>query len=163
MDKKFNFELPHRKGVKPKTTPSNPHMQLDQQPEDRELVDKLMAWAFSLAYISKEYSKISVPGAQAMCMSQNKKCTHCNAFMIENEFAHFHPIPDGSMHLGLPIKDSKYVIENGWGEMHPLVNKGWLPPNFIMVYAPRTEQEIEVIKKIIYRSYEFASGEIKEN
>jgi hypothetical protein len=158
----YDFELPKRTGAKPTTTPSNPHMQLDQQPKGRKLVDELMGWAFSLPDISKEYSKISVPGAQAMCMSEEKMCTHCNAFMVETEFAHFHPAPDGSMHLGLPQRDVKKVIELGWGELHPVVHKGWLPPNFIMVYAPRNEEEADEIKKIIFRSYQFAMGEISD-
>lgn len=162
MALQFDFEIPKRTGNKPTTTPSNPHMQLDQQPSDRKLVDELMGWAFSLPDISKEHSKISVHGAQAMCMSEEKMCTHCNAFMVETEFAHFHPAPDGSMHLGLPQRDVKKVIELGWGEFHPVVHKGWLPPNFIMVYAPRNDEEAEVIKKIVFRSYQFAMGEIRD-
>lgn len=163
MTIQHNFELPQRNGAKPTTTPSNPHIQLDQQPEDRKLVNELMEWAFSLADITKENSKISVPGSQAMCLAEDKMCSHCNAFMVENEFAHFHPAPDGSMHLGLPVEDAGYVIEKGWGELHPVVYKGWLPPNFIMVYAPRTQTEVLVIKKIILRSYEFATGQLRKN
>ncbi len=155
--------LPHREGTKPTTTPSNPHTQLNQQPADATIIYDLMKWAFSLNDIQKEYSKISVPGAQAMCLNQDKTCDHCNAFMVANEFAHFHPHPDYSMHLGLPLVDVKAVIEKGWGELHPVVNKGWLPPNFIMLYAPRNKEEIEVAKKIIYRSYQFARGDVKDN
>lgn len=162
MDLKNDFVLIKRTGTKPTTTPSNPHMQLDQQPPDRTLVNELMNWAFSLAHITQQHSKISVPGAQAMCLSQNKMCSQCNAFMVENEFAHFHPAPDGSMHLGLPLADAEYVIEQGWGELHPVVKKGWLPPNFIMVYAPRNDGEAQMIKKIIFRSYRFAKGDIKD-
>ena len=149
MPLNLEFELPIRTGIKPITTPSNPHMQLDQQPTDRKLVNELMNWAFSLPDIAQANSKISVPGAQAMCLAEDKMCSHCNAFMVQNEFAHFHPAPDGSMHLGLPVEDAGYVIEKGWGELHPVVYKGWLPPNFIMVYAPRTQTEVLVIKKII--------------
>ena len=65
-------------------------------------------------------------------------------------------------HLGLPQRDVKKVIELGWGELHPVVHKGWLPPNFIMVYAPRNEEEADEIKKIIFRSYQFAIGEISD-
>lgn len=158
----FIFELPLREGVRPTTTPSNPHIQINQQPEDRKLVNELMEWAFSLADITKENSKISLPGSQAMCLAEDKMCSHCNAFMVETEFAHFHPAPDGSMHLGLPQRDVKNVIELGWGELHPVVHKGWLPPNFIMVYAPRNDEESEVIKNIIFRSYQFATGEISD-
>jgi hypothetical protein len=48
MPLNLEFELPLRIGIKPITTPSNPHMQLDQQPTDRKLVNELMNWAFSL-------------------------------------------------------------------------------------------------------------------
>jgi len=94
--------------------------------------------------------------------SEDKICIHCNAFMVENEFAHFHPAPDGSMHLGLPLADAEYVIEKGWGELHPVAKMGYLPTNFIMLYAPRNEEEILIAQKIIYRSYLFARGEIKD-
>jgi hypothetical protein len=156
-------DLPQREGQRPTTTPSNPHSQLNQQPKDTAIIHALMDWAFLLSDIKKESSKISVPGAQAMCLNQDKACDRCNAFMIATEFAHFHPHPDYSMHLGLPLSDVKKVIEKGWGELHPVVRKGWLPPNFIMLYAPRNKEEMEVAKKIIYRSYQFAKGEIKDN
>lgn len=157
------FELPVREGVRPTTTPSNPHIQLNQQPVDRKIIDELMNWAFTdLSNISKEPSRISLPGAQAMCLSEDKMCSHCNAFIVGNEFAHFHPAPDGSMHLGLPVEDARYVIEKGWGELHPVAKMGYLPTNFIMLYAPRNEEEILIAQKIIYRSYQFARGEIKD-
>jgi hypothetical protein len=31
-----------------------------------------------------------------------------------------------------------------------------------MVYAPRNDEEAEVIKKIVFRSYQFAMGEIRD-
>jgi len=150
--------LPIRKGDKPATTASNPHMQLDQQPDDQTIIKELMDWAFALPYINKEHSKISVPGAQAMCLPADKACTGCNAFMVGTEFAHFHPLPDSSMHIGLPEDDVQIVVGKGWGELHPVISKGWLPPNFIMLFAPRNGEELEVAKKILFQSYEFAIG-----
>ncbi len=160
MNAENKINLPIRSGNKPRTTPSNPHIQLDQQPENRKIISDLMVWAFSLPEIKKESSKISMPGAEAMCLSKDKMCNKCSAFMIENEFAHFHPVPDGSMHLGLPLKDAQYVINQGWGELHPVAKMGYLTQNFIMVYAPRNEDEVEIVKKIITRSYTFAKGEL---
>ncbi|KGO79460.1 phospholipase/carboxylesterase [Flavobacterium cauense R2A-7] len=154
------FEIPKRDGERPQTTSRNPHIQLNQQPEDRKIIEDIMNWAFSLPEIKKEHSKISMPGAEAMCLSEDKMCNDCSAFMIENEFAHFHPSPDSSMHLGLPIMDANYVIEQGWGELHPVAKMGYLTHNFIMVYAPRNEAEKEIVKKIIARSYAFAKGEL---
>jgi len=45
------------------------------------------------------------------------------------------------------------VILRGWGERHPLSSGGWLarfvPQGFVMVYAPRTEEEVLITRKII--------------
>jgi hypothetical protein len=152
-------QLPIRKGTRPQTTNTNPHTQLTQQPENLSHIKALMNWAFTLNYIKREPSAISVPGAIAMCMEDEHTCEKCNAFMIGTEFAHFHPHPDYSMHLGLPTKDAEAIIEKGWGEWHPLIKRGFLPPNIIMMYAPRNEEELEVAKFILGSSYHYAKGE----
>lgn len=153
--------MPIREGVRPKTTDTNPHTQLTQQPEDLKYIKALKEWAFSLNYIQEKPSSISVPGAVAMCMEDAHTCDGCNAFMVGTEFAHFHPHPDYSMHLGLPKKDADLIIINGWGEWHPLIERGILPPNIIMMYAPRNQEELEVAKFIVERSYQFAQGKIQ--
>ncbi|MBW1294783.1 luciferase family protein [Aquimarina litoralis] len=153
--------LPVRDGVRPKTTDTNPHMQLSQQPEDLSFVKELKDWAFTLNHIEQKPSAISVPGSIAMYMKEDHKCKNCNAFMVGSEFAHFHPHPDYSMHLGVSEKDAELIIINGWGEWHPLIKRGYLPPNIIMMYAPRNQNELEVAKFIVKRSYDFALGKIK--
>ncbi len=153
-------QLPERTGPRPLTTKSNPHMQLNQQPEDLAPLRKLMTWAFSLPGIAREPSRISVPGAVAMCLHSGEKCTDCHAFMTGDEFAHFHPYPDYSMHLGLPKEVCETLIEKGWGEWHPVIQKGWLPPNFIMLYAPRDEKEADAAQRILECSYDYARGKI---
>ncbi|MCB0536247.1 MAG: phospholipase [Bacteroidetes bacterium] len=158
------FQLPARPGEKPATTPSNPHTQLNQQSGDRAIIESVTLWAFTtLPKAEEQPTRISVLGARAICLKREFPIVNQNAFMADREFAHFHPGSDGSMHLGLPMADAGEVIEKGWGELHPVVRKGWLPANFVMVYAPRNEAEAEVLKKIIYRSYQFATGEISGN
>lgn len=121
-------------------------MQLDQQPIERNILDELMSWAFSLPDIAQENSKISVPGTQAM--SKDKMCTHCNAFMVESEFAHFHPAPDGSMHLGLPQRDVKKVIEQGWGEWHLLFIKVGCRLTLSWYMRPETTTKLRSLRKL---------------
>ncbi|MEL6675042.1 MAG: phospholipase [Bacteroidota bacterium] len=152
-------EIPHREGERPRTTSTNPHTQLTQQPADRSTIDPLMEWAFSLAHIERKPSGVSVPGAVAMCLAEGHTCESCNAFMVGSEFAHFHPHPDYSLHLGLPQEEAEMVIQKGWGEWHPLSKRGFLPPNIIMLYAPRNAAEMEVAKLILTHSYRFAKGE----
>ncbi len=162
MDSKITLgSLPTRSGVRPKTTDTNPHTQLTQQPEDLSYINELQDWAFQLSYIKKQPSQVSVPGAVAMCLEDDHTCDKCNAFMVGTEFAHFHPNPDYSMHLGLPQKEADIIIINGWGEWHPLIERGFLPPNIIMLYAPRNQEELEVAKFVLERSYVYAKGEIK--
>lgn len=150
--------MPTRDGDRPSTTNTNPHTQLNQQPDDISFVKELMDWAFTLSNIEKRPSAISVPGAIAMCMEKEHTCKSCNAFMIGTEFAHFHPHPDYSLHLGLPKEEAEVIIEKGWGEWHPLINRGILPPNIIMMYAPRNGEELEVAKFILATSYNYAKG-----
>ncbi len=150
--------IPVRDGDRPATTNTNPHTQLTQQPDDISHVENLMDWAFTFSHIERKPSAISVPGAIAMCMEDDHTCDSCNAFMIGTEFAHFHPHPDYSMHLGLPQKEAEIIIDKGWGEWHPLIKRGFLPPNIIMMYAPRSQEELDVAKFILGLSYAYAKG-----
>jgi hypothetical protein len=49
--------------------------------------------------------------------------------------------------------DAALVLSQAWGERHPLSRGGWLarfvPPGFVMVYAPRNEEEIEIVMCIV--------------
>ena len=153
--------LPSRNGGRPETTNTNPHTQLTQQPEDLSHIKSLMDWAFTLSHIEQQPSAISVPGSVAMCMDDAHTCDSCNAFMVGTEFAHFHPHPDYSMHLGLPQSEAEVIIEKGWGEWHPLIKRGFLPPNIIMMYAPRDQEEFNSAMFILCRSYAFAKGQAK--
>ncbi|MEM7292762.1 MAG: luciferase family protein [Pseudomonadota bacterium] len=104
-------------------------------------------------------SAISVPGARALVLHD---CVECNqkAFMVGREFAHIHPYPDnGSMHVMLPAENAAEVTENGWGEDHYLVTAGQWAPGLVMVFSPRNEVELEAVKTIVKRSYDFATDD----
>ncbi len=152
-----SLNLPQRRGSKPETTNSLPHSQLTQHGPDH-VIDELHSWCFSLPHVNNEESGISVPGARALVLHD---ATHCNheAFMVGREFAHIHPHPDnGSMHAKLPPDDAREVIEMGWGESHYLVTQGHYPLGLVMVFSPRDETELDTVKMIVQRSYEYATG-----
>jgi len=151
------MNLPQRSGPKPDTTSSIPHSQVTQHGPD-QVIEKLHEWCFSLPSVNNEQSTISVPGARALVMCDGMDCNQ-DAFMIGREFAHIHPHPDnGSMHVQLTAKDAREVIETGWGEDHFLVTQGKLPEGLIMVFSPRDDAELDAVKTIVSRSYEFATG-----
>ena len=152
-----SLNLPKRAGPAPQTLGQLPHSQLTQHGPD-DIVDALHAWCFGLPEINNESSGISVPGSRALVLRDGVPGNQ-SAFMIGREFAHIHPKPDnGSMHLVLPVDDVAEVKRTGWGEDHYLVTQGLWPVGLMMIFSPRDESELDVVKEIVARSYEFATG-----
>jgi hypothetical protein len=69
------------------------------------------------------------------------------------EFAHLHP--DGSLHLSLAPGDQQELIDKGWGERHPLYSDRI---NVVMLYGPRTGEELNVARSAIRSAYRYATG-----
>src|ERR671919_3106772 len=136
--------LPKRSGSRPRTTPTNPHTQLEQNPQP-EMVEELAQRVFALAGVEERPSAISVPGARALWLLEELPTGPQEAFMIGREFAHIHPLPDGSLHAALPPELAEKVIEKGWAEQHPVARMGHISPNVVMIYAPRNAEEIEIV------------------
>lgn len=69
------------------------------------------------------------------------------------EAGHVHA-SDGSLHLVLHPADARAVIQAGWGERHPLAGVALLgiPTNYLMVYAPRDEEELGVVRLLFRRA-----------
>jgi hypothetical protein len=75
-----------------------------------------------------------------------------------NEIVHMHEV-DGSMHVVLTPQDAKLVIERGWGERMGLAGRLMLPSTYVIIYAPRDESELAVVKKVLGASLGFLLGE----
>lgn len=150
------MDLPQRSGPRPRTTPTNPHTQLDQQPTDPRLSEELARRVFALPGVIEEPSRISVPGARALVLDAAEPTGPPEAFLIEREFAHLHPSPDHSAHAMVPPGVAEAAVEAGWAEPHPVARMGLIPPTAVMLYAPRDEQELEAIESLIRASHQFA-------
>jgi hypothetical protein len=148
--------LPIRTGDRPRTTPTNPHTQLDQQPSDLRWVDELARRVFSLPGVVEEPSRISVPGARALVLAPGEPTGPPEAFLIDREFAHLHPTPDHSLHAMLPTGTVDEAVAAGWAEPHPVALRGLIPSTAVMLYAPRDEAELEVIESLVRASHAFA-------
>lgn len=76
------------------------------------------------------------------------------------EVSHIHATGDYSVHVVLAPQDCKRVIESGWGQRHPLDGVklakyvvGWtVPKEYVLLYAPRTEEETRVIMQVVRAS-----------
>ena len=151
-----------RQGSKPRTTPTNPHVQLEQNPSPAFFEHfKEMAFA-RFPEALRRPSMISVPGAEALCWCGEHRGPH-EAFMYGDEFAHIHPAYDGSMHLALPKNVCAAVIDANWGEVHPVAKMGFIPLTVMMVYAPRNYEELDTVLDLLNFSFLFASGNYSEN
>jgi hypothetical protein len=151
------IDLPPRAGERPKTTSTNPHRQESQNPGP-EVYELLLSRAFDFPHVERRPSAISVPGAQALWLSEEVAGGRPEAFLIGREFAHVHPAYDGSMHMMLPPEAVDELVAKGWGEPHPMARRGLIPPSAVMVYAPRDAAEVETVLEVIRASYRFACG-----
>ena len=67
----------------------------------------------------------------------------------------------GSMHLCLTLRDAAAVLDAGWGELHLLAGKTMgpgarVPRGLVLIYAPRTAEEISTVVRILGASHAFA-------
>lgn len=154
-----------RNGNRPQMVRGVPHRQLDQHPGAGTLsVMNLRLSALGdfgdsgAKRISYSPSLWELTGAQALIV---KDCTPltCSASLIrtKGEFAHLHSY-DGSFHVQLSPKDMAFVIESGWGELFPISGALWGKiPYVVLVYAPRTREETDIVSKILIASFEYAT------
>lgn len=149
--------LPARQGPRPLTTPTIPHLQLDQYPPT-EVIIELIEQCLALPNVIEQASKLAVLGTHALSLSQSIAKGSVEAFIIDREFAHIHPLPEGSIHLALPLDICKVVIDQNWGELHSLAFSGIVPPTIVMLYAPRNPEELNIVFGFVQLSYRFACG-----
>lgn len=152
----MSLAVPTRLGERPRCTSTIPHQQVSDNP-DGALHARTRERFLAVEGVEIGPTLISVPGATALFVPE---CVACNpaALMRGREFAHIHPVTDGSFHLVLSDEDAAAVLEAGWGELHPLVLSGDLDQQVLLIYAPRDEAEIDVILAITEASKVFATG-----
>ena len=153
------LKIPPRTGPKPVTTPCAPHTQISQNPDSLSY-QAFKERAFDFPFVTRQPSRISVPGAEALCLEHGQGCGCREAFMIGNEFAHVHPPEDGSLHMMLPEQAVPQIVDLGWAEPHPMAAARMIPSTAVMVYGPRNEVEIETVLELLRLSYDFACGKL---
>ena len=149
------FKLSDREDCAPLTTATSPHKQLSQNGPSH-IHRKLVLWTYTISFVEIRPSIISKSQAHGLFLSDTVKLMNPHA-LVDREFGHIHPYPDGSLHLFLPMTDAKEIVANGWGEFHPLAFLKEIPSNFIMLYSPRSHDELSLVKRIVLRSYSYAA------
>lgn len=91
---------------------------------------------------------------------------HPVTVQTRGEIAHIHAGKDGSNHFVLHPKDCAEVIEKGWGQRHAFSGADILkrvlgfslPVNYVLVYAPRDDAEVEVALMILRASIRYMTA-----
>lgn len=148
--------LPERDGPRPEITTTTPQEQLTQN-SPQALQEELVARVRQLAGVHTGPSAISVPGARAFALVD--AAGPSEAFLVPRagEFAHLHPAHDGSLHLALPPALARDLVTRGWGAAHPLAGL-LVTLGFVMVFGPRTEEELDIVAGIVATSHAWARG-----
>jgi hypothetical protein len=71
--------------------------------------------------------------------------------------------PEGSLHLTLRPEWAQKVVSKGWGTVHPFARymAGAVPPQSLVIFAPRDSREFAVVTRIIEASHGYATGRIR--
>jgi phospholipase/carboxylesterase len=131
-----------------------PHAQIGVIPDpviDRELRRR----AYTLPGVLDRPSIISVSGARALWLADDLELVRPESILRGREFAHIHP--DGSLHATLPPQRAQEAIVGGWAEPHPIAEQLGLS-GLVMLYTPRTLEELNVVVELVVDSYNFVTG-----
>ncbi|MEM1163902.1 MAG: luciferase family protein [Pseudomonadota bacterium] len=147
--------LPKRAGSPVQTTTGVPHVQLGvaEVPEARA---DLLRRAALLPGLDIRPTVISLPGTAGFWLLEDLPLKRPEVIAGGREFAHVHP--DGSLHASLPPDRALQAVAAGWAVHHPWSRKraGW--DGFVMLFNPRTADEVDVIFGLVVDGYNYVTG-----
>jgi hypothetical protein len=163
MQRGFLERLPMRQGVRPRIVGLAPQRQITQispKPIHEALAGIVVDFERThqaQCYLGRSTFKNNNTALFARTTGYSRTKYH-------GEICHAHP-NDGSMHLNMHPADIKTVVEAEWGERHPLAGENWwwnlicpVPAGLTLVYSPRDEKELEVMKDVIKAAAWWMSG-----
>ena len=148
--------LPPRDGASPHVSWEIPQQQLSQNAPEA-LHAALFERVGELPGVTGAPSLISVPGARAFCLPGGAGPDQAYLVPQGREFAHLHPSYDGSLHLTLPPAQAADLVAHGWGVFHPWAGTR-LSAGFVMLFGPRTAQELETVAGVVAASHTYAGS-----
>jgi len=152
--------LPKRLSPRPCTRGIAPHRQITQKATRADFA-RLSAGLEALAAGSGSAWEVGTSCFEKHGMGLFSKSPAPLRRRCGREICHAHP-SDGSMHMTLHPADVRAVLEAGWGERHPIARGGWferfVPGGFVMVYAPRDQEEVETVLEIVRAAAWFVGG-----
>ena len=149
-----------RQGPPPFTPDGIPHQQHNQN-APLDMQDALRTSMDVLPGVYVIDTQFSLAGSLGWRLEREFGTGPDEAFItIETlEFGHQHEPFDGSMHMLLPLEFSTLALEKGWGIIHPLSDSiSGENSEYVMIYGPRDENELQTIWIVAQISYYYARG-----
>ncbi|ATY61315.1 phospholipase carboxylesterase [Cordyceps militaris] len=150
-------DVPARRGERPEVpTYVAPQRQMNHHSDASRIEAMKRDLAGSVAQqaevLTLAPSQLEGPKHQALWLGEAAEKPAYLAKSTRGEFAHVHP--DGSSHLILSLADAETATAKGWAERH-MLSGVLLPLNYVFVYAPRDEDELEVWQQFLAASISF--------
>ncbi|MGJ5177552.1 hypothetical protein ACQR16_05325 [Bradyrhizobium oligotrophicum] len=152
--------LATRQGAAPRLEPTWPCRQLDDT-SPAGYAARLASCACTLAGVEEVPAPLNARG-RACALDDIHAMGQPEAFI-------FAPVwlivrPDGSLHLTLRPEWAQKVVAKGWGTVHPFARymAGAVPPQSLVIYAPRDDGELTIAARIIVAAHCYATGRIGE-
>lgn len=151
--------LPERRGGRPTVGRQYPCLQLsdaDHPDAQRSLLALVEGWPG----VTVTETRQEIAGCKALVLSEDLAEGQGEAFILGREFAHVRA--EGSVHTALAPEWATEVMRRGWGQIHPLALYGLIQPQSILFYAPRDEEELAVLERVLIGAYAYACGRTVE-
>ncbi|KAL2001935.1 hypothetical protein VTN02DRAFT_951 [Thermoascus thermophilus] len=158
--------IPPREGGRPRVGPHVvPQRQLTQIPPE-EMKLKLTAAVRALYEANRHLLQLRPSvyekHTEALFLADGVRGNNPAGEHSVGEVSHVHGTSDHSVHVTLAPQDCKKVLLAGWGQRHALDGSRilkrfggpgkYLPREYILVYAPRTDAELQTVLRIVRAS-----------
>lgn len=147
--------LPVRTGAIPATTKGVPHVQIDVAPVPK-ISAELLRRVSTLPGVEIRPTVVSLPGAKGFWLNEKQPLARPEVIIRGREFAHLHP--DGSLHASLSPELADRAVKSGWAIHHPWAKRRRNWAGFVMIYTPRSQDELDVVFRLVAGSYSFVTG-----
>lgn len=147
--------IPIKTGPPIQTTAGVPHVQINVEPVP-DLHAQLLRRVAALPGLEIRPTVIGMFGAKGFWLDEDLTLAQPEVIFRGREFAHLHV--DGSLHASLPPERAFEAIDAGWAVRHPSAQYHARLEGFIMLYTPRTQEELDVVFQLIIDGYNFITG-----
>ncbi|MCB1337905.1 MAG: hypothetical protein KDK10_10825 [Maritimibacter sp.] len=150
--------LATRAGARPRLAPKWPCAQLDSL-APAALVEALAAAVGAFDGVRAVAAPFEAPGT-GFSLSDDLARGQPEAFIGGGCFLVL--APGGAMHLSLRPDWAQKVVNHGWATVHPFARymAGAVPPQSLVVYAPRDDRELGVVTHIAAAAHAYAIGRV---